>query len=148
MSRKPVTYALLTAVGNYDRKLELENLDSSQHDLDIMTLALTQGLRIDNDNIRRLGEDGTVDAISFARSIAEFDSMLTEEDTFIFFFSGHGLYHELMFSDSGVTINSIVDYVEGYIFDGEYLLVSEDGANLLARNTPIAFSVSGSSKIS
>lgn len=112
MSRKPVTYALLTAVGNYDRKLELENLDSSQHDLDIMTLALTQGLRIDNDNIRRLGEDGTVDAISFARSIAEFDSMLTEEDTFIFFFSGHGLYHELMFSDSGVTINSIVDYVE------------------------------------
>lgn len=37
----------------------------------------------------------------------------------------------------------IVDYVEDYIFDGDNLLVSEDGANLLARSTPIAFSVSG-----
>ena len=39
--------------------------------------------------------------------------------------------------------SGIVDYVEGYIFDGDYLLVSEDGANLLARHTPIAFSISG-----
>ena len=35
------------------------------------------------------------------------------------------------------------DYVADYIFDGDYLLVSEDGANLIARSTPIAFSVSG-----
>ena len=39
--------------------------------------------------------------------------------------------------------SGIVDYVKGYIFDGDYLLVSEDGANLLARSTPIAFSISG-----
>ena len=39
--------------------------------------------------------------------------------------------------------SGIVDYVDDYIFDGEYLLVSEDGANLLARSTPIAFSISG-----
>lgn len=39
--------------------------------------------------------------------------------------------------------SGIVDYVEDYIFDGEYLLVSEDGANLLARSTPIAFSITG-----
>jgi type I restriction enzyme S subunit len=39
--------------------------------------------------------------------------------------------------------SGIVDYVNDYIFDGDYLLVSEDGANLLARNTPIAFSISG-----
>ncbi len=41
--------------------------------------------------------------------------------------------------------SGIVDYVKDYIFDGDYLLVSEDGANLLARNTPIAFSISGKS---
>lgn len=41
--------------------------------------------------------------------------------------------------------SGIVDYVKEYIFDGDFLLVSEDGANLLARNTPIAFSVSGKS---
>ena len=39
--------------------------------------------------------------------------------------------------------SGIVDYVDGYIFDGDYLLISEDGANLLSRNTPIAFSISG-----
>jgi len=39
--------------------------------------------------------------------------------------------------------SGIVDYVKDYIFEGDFLLVSEDGANLLARNTPIAFSISG-----
>ena len=39
--------------------------------------------------------------------------------------------------------SGVVDYVSEYIFDGDYLLVSEDGANLLARSTPIAFSISG-----
>lgn len=39
--------------------------------------------------------------------------------------------------------SGIVDYVKDYILDGEYLLISEDGANLVARNTPIAFSIEG-----
>ena len=36
-----------------------------------------------------------------------------------------------------------VDYVDDYIFDEDLLLVSEDGANLLARTYPIAFPISG-----
>ena len=39
--------------------------------------------------------------------------------------------------------SGIVDYVKDYLFDEELLLVSEDGANLLARTYPIAFSISG-----
>lgn len=39
--------------------------------------------------------------------------------------------------------SGIVDYVDDYIFDEDLLLVSEDGANLLMRNYPIAFSVTG-----
>lgn len=39
--------------------------------------------------------------------------------------------------------SGIVDYVADYIFDGKYLLVSEDGANLLARTYPIAFVAEG-----
>lgn len=39
--------------------------------------------------------------------------------------------------------SGIVDYVEGYLFNEDLLLVSEDGANLLARTYPIAFSISG-----
>ena len=41
--------------------------------------------------------------------------------------------------------SGIVDYVSDYIFNGDYLLISEDGANLLARSTPIAFPISGKS---
>ena len=39
--------------------------------------------------------------------------------------------------------SGIVDYVQDYLFDEELLLVSEDGANLLARAYPIAFSIEG-----
>ena len=39
--------------------------------------------------------------------------------------------------------SGIVDYVDGFTHDGDYLLISEDGANLLARSTPIAFQISG-----
>ncbi len=39
--------------------------------------------------------------------------------------------------------SGVIDYVEDYIFDGTFLLISEDGANLLMRNYPIAFSASG-----
>ena len=39
--------------------------------------------------------------------------------------------------------SGIVDYVKDFIFDGEYLLISEDGANLILRSTPIAFRIKG-----
>lgn len=41
--------------------------------------------------------------------------------------------------------SGVVDQVAGHIFDDDLLLVSEDGANLLARTYPIAFSISGKS---
>jgi len=39
--------------------------------------------------------------------------------------------------------SGIVDYIDDYIFDGEYLLISEDGENLNTRKTPIAFFAKG-----
>jgi len=39
--------------------------------------------------------------------------------------------------------SGIIDYVDKYLFDDEYLLIGEDGANLLSRNTPIAFIAKG-----
>jgi type I restriction enzyme S subunit len=39
--------------------------------------------------------------------------------------------------------SGIVDCVDGYLFDGEYLLIAEDGENLRTRNTPIAFLARG-----
>jgi len=37
----------------------------------------------------------------------------------------------------------VIDYIDGYIFDGQYILIAEDGANLVTRNEPIAFLVNG-----
>jgi type I restriction enzyme S subunit len=39
--------------------------------------------------------------------------------------------------------SGIVDYVDDYIFDENLLCISEDGANLVSRTYPIAFSISG-----
>lgn len=39
--------------------------------------------------------------------------------------------------------SGIVDYVNGYIFDEELILLGEDGENILSRNLPLAFRVSG-----
>lgn len=39
--------------------------------------------------------------------------------------------------------SGVVDYVKDFIFDEDLLCISEDGANLLARTYPIAFSISG-----
>lgn len=41
--------------------------------------------------------------------------------------------------------SGVVDHVREHLFDEELLLVSEDGANLVARTYPIAFSISGRS---
>ena len=37
----------------------------------------------------------------------------------------------------------IVDYIDDYLFDGKYLLIGEDGANLLSKNRKLAFIVEG-----
>src|SRR3989338_2353786 len=39
--------------------------------------------------------------------------------------------------------SGIVDHVDSYLFDGEYLLIAEDGENLRTRNTPVAFLARG-----
>lgn len=39
--------------------------------------------------------------------------------------------------------SGIIDYIDDFIFDGEYLIISEDGENLRSRKTPIAFLASG-----
>jgi type I restriction enzyme S subunit len=39
--------------------------------------------------------------------------------------------------------SGVVDHIDDYVFDGIFLLISEDGENLRTRNTPIAFKASG-----
>ncbi|XQP83892.1 MAG: restriction endonuclease subunit S [Candidatus Pollutiaquabacter aromativorans] len=39
--------------------------------------------------------------------------------------------------------SGIIDYVDDFLFDGEHVLISEDGENLKSRQTPIAFIANG-----
>ncbi|KAF1700298.1 restriction endonuclease subunit S [Pseudoxanthomonas kaohsiungensis] len=39
--------------------------------------------------------------------------------------------------------SGIVDHVDGFLFEGEHLLIAEDGENLRTRNTPVAFRATG-----
>ena len=39
--------------------------------------------------------------------------------------------------------SGIIDYIDGFIFDGEYILLSEDGANIIDRNYRVAFIAKG-----
>ncbi|SHE29450.1 type I restriction enzyme, S subunit [Litoreibacter ascidiaceicola] len=39
--------------------------------------------------------------------------------------------------------SGIIDFVDEFLFEGTHLLVGEDGANLLARSSPIAFTAEG-----
>ncbi|WP_086097093.1 restriction endonuclease subunit S [Staphylococcus aureus] len=37
----------------------------------------------------------------------------------------------------------IIDYVDNFIFDGNYLLIGEDGANIITRSAPLVYLVNG-----
>ena len=37
----------------------------------------------------------------------------------------------------------VIDHIDKFIFDGQFILIAEDGANLVTRNQPIAFLVDG-----
>lgn len=39
--------------------------------------------------------------------------------------------------------SGVIDHVDDFLFDGDFLLIAEDGANLLARSSPIAFRATG-----
>ena len=104
-------YALLAPVGVYEIG-KRKNLPSWKMDLELMKTALVQGLEIPDDNIRISGENGVVTSRSFARNIAEISKYVSEEDGFIFYFSGHGDNSGLCFSDAAVSIQSIIEFIK------------------------------------
>ena len=111
MNKEPKKYGLLIGVERYENE-ELKSLPAAVRDLILMKSALTDGLKFDADDIRVLGESGAVPARSFARALSEFEGLISEEDTFVLYFSGHGTAEGLCFSDSIVNLQSIVDFVE------------------------------------
>ena len=103
-------YALLSAVGDY-RKIESVDLPTYRMDLGLIGTALADSLRVPTEQIRMVGDDGFVTSVSVVRALSEYQALMTGEDTFVFYFSGHGLEKKLLFSDRPVELQSIIDYI-------------------------------------
>ena len=110
MNKERKSYGLLVGVSRYEE--ERGDLPAAGQDIILMKLALTRGLKFNEDNIGVLGEEGMVEARSFARALSEFEGLIEREDTFLLYFSGHGTREGLCFTDGMVNLQSIVDYVE------------------------------------
>ena len=103
-------YALLASVGNY-QKQNLVDLVTWKSDLDLIQRGLTQGLKLKEENLRVLGSEGCVSVRELALAIQNFAKMLKKQDTFFFYFSGHGRNGELTFSDMGLALPSILSFI-------------------------------------
>lgn len=113
MENKSV-YALLIGVGNYE-KMNIVNLPTYKMDLALLGTAINSGLKVPYDNIRLMaGNDnnGFITTTDLAKAIADFRSKLGSEDTFIFYFSGHGRDKNILFSNGQVELQSVIDFVE------------------------------------
>lgn len=92
-------YALLIGVGDYT-KMNSGNLPTYKMDLALLGTALTFKLKLAKENMRLMAGDdknGFVPTADLARAISGFNKLLGDEDTFIFYFSGHGNKKSLVF---------------------------------------------------
>lgn len=99
-----------------------------QNAKDLFQTTLANELSITDEKIKQGWEEKTLD--EFSENCDSKRKPITKKDRI------NGSYP--YYGASG-----IVDYVSDFIYDGKYLLVSEDGANLVARTTPIAFIAEG-----
>lgn len=107
-----VVRALLVGVCEYPT-LNCTPLPLCKNDLYAMKNALIDGLNINSNNIVLCGETGMVTLSELIFSINYTLSNATNEDTFIFYFSGHGGKNCLALSDGLIGLQDLIDAIEG-----------------------------------
>lgn len=105
------TKVLLVGVSEY-LKLKYTPLPLCKNDLFAMKDALIQGLNINVNDIRICGENGTVTKTELFTSIYKQVKDTTEEDTFLFYFSGHGGKNRLALSDGLIELQELINEIE------------------------------------
>ena len=104
-------YALITSVGDY-HEVNSINLPSYKADSLLICDALTEGLHMEKEHIRIPGNEGYLSANSLALCFKDFSGLLQEEDTFIFYFSGHGIAGNVVLSDGRISLGSLIEYID------------------------------------
>lgn len=105
--------AFITAVSNYDtNSTSCNDLPLCKNDLYAVQYALVYGLNIDINNIKLLGQNGIVKREDFINSLFETVGNCNRDDTFIFYFSGHGGNNSIVCSDGLIELQSIVNTLD------------------------------------
>lgn len=108
--------ALLVAVSNYSKNSNLCDLPLCKNDLVVMKSALKYGLNIKDNHIDSYGESGTVTKSDFIDSLEYKSYDLLEDDTFIFYFSGHGGKFDgknyLFFSNEEYSLQDLINEID------------------------------------
>lgn len=110
-------HALIVGVSNYDL-IGAPNLEFCKNDIKYFSEALVKGLSVKEEQIVKLGENDVVKKQSFISALKKFDFEVEEdenEDTFIFYFSGHGRIncnkHLLTFSDGYLETEDLIEHI-------------------------------------
>lgn len=105
------TKALLVGVCDY-LTIKCPPLPLCKNDLYAMRKALIHGLNVNPDNIILCGETGVVTKTELVTSIFNALKDTAEEDTFIFYFSGHGGKNCLVLSDALIELQDLINSIE------------------------------------
>lgn len=103
--------ALLVGVCEY-LAVKCPSLPMCKNDLYAMRRALVKGLNINPSNIHLCGETGIVTKDNFIASIYTVLKDISEEDTFIFYFTGHGGKNCLVLSDDLIELQELLNKIE------------------------------------
>ena len=109
------TFAVIIGVSNYTIP-SVGQLPFCIKDIKVMKRALIAGLAVLPENIITCGETGIVTIRDFYSIIQTAALNLREQDTFLFYFSGHGGNlngkHNLVLSDSFIPTNDVINLLD------------------------------------
>lgn len=107
--------ALIVGVSDYSA-IQQNNLPFCVNDINLVTHSLILGLKVEKDNIVTLGNTGVVNKINFLNALSSIIANIEENDTFIFYFSGHGgnlvTDHYLLFSDGTLRTQDVIKILD------------------------------------
>lgn len=117
--------ALLVGVSEYADPRN--NLPKCLNDLYAMKKALNVGLNINFSDMLLCGEGGSVRVDEYKNAFRSISKAVNVEDTFVFYFSGHGAkrgtVNYLAFSDSFISVEEIIDLIDNINCKNKIVLI-------------------------
>lgn len=102
--------ATLVGVSNYDNP-RTPNLEACKNDIIAVKDALVNGLCVSQRDIRTLGSSGTVNINELADELKIASMLVEADDTYIFYFSGHGNNGTLALSETNIRVQEVIELV-------------------------------------